>query len=137
MTIQVLVVDDVQAMAEQYAYDLKRVGKYDTIVAAGGGEALDLLGREPIDCVVLDLEMPGTDGFDVLRGLQQRGIDTPVIVYTGTGSYDRCVQAVRPCPSSSWRANCSAMSAARLPALTAFAEARSRLLETERCSSMR
>ena len=95
MTIQVLVVDDVQAMAEQYAYDLKRVGKYDTMVAAGGGEALDLLGREPIDCVVLDLEMPGTDGFDVLRGLQQRGIDTPVIVYTGTGSYDRCVQAVR------------------------------------------
>ena len=95
MTIQVLVVDDVQAMAEQYAYDLKRVGKYDTIVAAGGGEALDLLGREPIDCVVLDLEMPGTDGFDVLRGLQQRRIDTPVIVYTGTGSYDRCVQAVR------------------------------------------
>ena len=95
MTIQVLVVDDVQAMAEQYAYDLKRVGKYDTIVAAGGGEALDLLCREPIDCVVLDLEMPGKDGFDVLRGLQQRGIDTPVIVYTGTGSYDRCVQAVR------------------------------------------
>ena len=95
MTIQVLVVDDVQAMAEQYAYDLKRVGKYDTIVAAGGEEALDLLGREPIDCVVLDLEMPGTDGFDVLRGLHQRGIDTPVIVYTGTGSYDRCVQAVR------------------------------------------
>src|SRR5438093_3497941 len=95
MTIQVLVVDDVRAMAEQYAYDLKRVGKYDTIVAAGGEEALDLLGREPIDCVVLDLEMPGTDGFDLLRGLQQRGIDTPAIVYTGTGSYDRCVQAVR------------------------------------------
>ena len=35
------------------------------------------------------------DGFEVLRRLQQRGIDTPVIVYTGTGSYDRCVQAVR------------------------------------------
>jgi two-component system, NtrC family, nitrogen regulation response regulator NtrX len=44
---------------------------------------------------VLDLEMPGTDGFEVLRRLQQRGIDVPVIVYTGTGSYDRCVQAVR------------------------------------------
>src|SRR5438552_16081560 len=95
MTIQVLVVDDVQAMAEQYAYDLKRVGKYDTIVAAGGGEALDLLGREPIDCVVLDLEVPGTDGFDVLRGVQQRRIDTPVIVYIGTGSSGRCAQAVR------------------------------------------
>ena len=92
---QVLVVDDVPAMAEQYAYDLKRVGGYDTIVARGGDEALDILGREPVDCVVLDLEMPGTDGFEVLRALKQRGIDTPVIVYTGTGTYDRCVQAVR------------------------------------------
>ena len=95
MTTQVLVVDDVPAMAEQYAYDLRRVGKYAAIIAGGGDEALDLLGREPIDCVVLDLEMPGTDGFEVLRRLRQRGIDVPVIVYTGTGSYDRCVQAVR------------------------------------------
>jgi len=91
----VLVVDDVPAMGEQYAYDLKRVGKFQAIVACGGDEALEVLAREPIDCVVLDLEMPGTDGFEVLRRLQQRGIDTPVIVYTGTGSYDRCVQAVR------------------------------------------
>jgi DNA-binding NtrC family response regulator len=95
MMTQVLVVDDVPAMAEQYAYDLKRVGHYQTIVAAGGDEALDVLATEPIDCVVLDLEMPGIDGFEVLRRLQQRGIETPVIVYTGTGSYDRCVQAVR------------------------------------------
>ena len=95
MSTHVLVVDDVAAMAEQYAYDLKRVGHYHTTVAAGGDEALDVLAREPIDCVVLDLEMPGTDGFEVLRRLHQRGIDTPVIVYTGTGSYDRCVQAVR------------------------------------------
>jgi two-component system nitrogen regulation response regulator NtrX len=95
MTTQVLVVDDVAAMAQQYAYDLKRVGGYHTSVAAGGDEALDVLAREPIDCVVLDLEMPGVDGFEVLRRMQQRGVDTPVIVYTGTGNYDRCVQAVR------------------------------------------
>jgi two-component system nitrogen regulation response regulator NtrX len=92
---QLLIVDDVPAMAEQYAYDLKRVGRYVTSVAAGGEQALDVLAREPIDCVVLDLEMPGVDGFEVLRRMQHRGIDTPVIVYTGTGSYDRCVQAVR------------------------------------------
>jgi DNA-binding NtrC family response regulator len=95
MTTHVLVVDDVPAMAEQYAYDLKRVGGYSTIVAAGGNEALELISREPIDCIVLDLEMPVTDGFEVLRRLQQRAIETPVIVYTGTGSYDRCIQAVR------------------------------------------
>jgi two-component system nitrogen regulation response regulator NtrX len=92
---QVLIVDDVPAMAEQYAYDLKRVGRYQTTVVASGEAALDVLAREPIDCVILDLEMPGIDGFEVLRRMHQRGIDTPVIVYTGAGSYDRCVQAVR------------------------------------------
>ncbi len=95
MTTHVLVVDDVPAMAEQYAYDLKRVGGYSTIVASGGNEALELISREPVDCIVLDLEMPVTDGFEVLRRLQQRAIETPVIVYTGAGSYDRCIQAVK------------------------------------------
>ena len=91
----VLIVDDVPAMAGQYAYDLKRVGGYQTTVVAGGEAALDALAREAIDCVVLDLEMPGMDGFEVLRRMQQHALDTPVIVYTGTGSYERCIQAVR------------------------------------------
>ena len=91
----VLIVDDLPAMAEQYAYDLKRVGGFDAITAIGGDAGLDALTREPVDCVILDLEMPGTDGFDVLRTMRQRSIDVPVVVYTGTGSYDRCIQAVR------------------------------------------
>ena len=93
--LQILVVDDTVTMAEQYAYDLKRVGGYQTTIAGGGSEGLEILAREPIDCIILDLEMPGTDGFEVLRRLQQSGIDIPVIVYTGTGSYERCVQAMR------------------------------------------
>jgi two-component system nitrogen regulation response regulator NtrX len=91
---QILVVDDVRAMAEQYAYDLKRAGGYQATIAVKGEEALDLLTREPIDCVVLDLEMPGMDGFDFLRRCRQQKIDIPIIVYTGTGSYDRCIQAI-------------------------------------------
>lgn len=90
----ILVVDDVAAMAEQYAYDLRRLGGYDTVVARGGAEALDLLAREAVDAVILDLEMSGTDGFAVLRALRERGLAVPVIVYTGTGSYDRCIQAI-------------------------------------------
>ena len=91
----VLVVDDVTALAEQYAYDLKRVGGYETLVATGGKEALDLIAAEPVDCVILDLEMPGVDGFEVLRRLKKKGIDIPVIVYTGTGDFDRCVKAIK------------------------------------------
>ena len=91
----ILIVDDVPALAEQYAYDLKRIGGYETLVATGGHEACDIISREAVDCVILDLEMPDLDGFDVLRKLRENGIRIPVIVYTGTGDYDRCVQAIR------------------------------------------
>jgi DNA-binding NtrC family response regulator len=91
----ILIVDDVRPLAEQYAYDLKRLGGHETVIAGDGREALDLLARDPVDCVLLDLELPGMDGFEVLRQLSRRGQAVPVIVYTGTGNYDRCVQAIR------------------------------------------
>ena len=91
----VLIIDDVRPLAEQYAYDLQRLGGFRTRVATGGAQGLEILTRDVIDCVILDLEMPSLDGFDVLRRLQHREIDVPVIVYTGTGSFDRCVEAVR------------------------------------------
>ncbi len=90
----VLVVDDVAPLAQQYAYDLKRVGGYDVQTASSGKDALELLTRAAVDCMILDLEMPGMDGFGVLRAMEQQGSEVPVIVYTGTGDYDRCIQAV-------------------------------------------
>ena len=95
MSARILVVDDVAAMAEQYAYDLRRLGGYRAGIAASGKEALAALVEDDVDCVILDLEMPGMDGFEVLRLMRERGIEVPVIVYTGTGDYDRCAQAVR------------------------------------------
>jgi two-component system nitrogen regulation response regulator NtrX len=91
----VLVVDDAAPLAEQYAYDLRRMGGYEVITAPDGNKALELIAGTPVDCVILDLEMPGMDGFEVLRILERKGISVPVIVYTGTGNYERCVQAVR------------------------------------------
>jgi two-component system, NtrC family, nitrogen regulation response regulator NtrX len=91
----VLVVDDVPALTDQYAYDLKRVGGYEVITAADGRQALDLLRGAAVDCMILDLEMPGMDGFEVLRTLEQQGSEVPVLVYTGTGNYERCIQAIR------------------------------------------
>ncbi|HWN19613.1 MAG TPA: sigma-54 dependent transcriptional regulator [Gemmatimonadales bacterium] len=91
----VLVVDDVPALAQQYAYDLKRVGGYEVVTAAKGTEALDLVTRSGVDCMILDLEMPGMDGFEVLRALNKQGSEVPVIVYTGTGDYDRCIKAIQ------------------------------------------
>ena len=77
---RVLVVDDVRAMAEQYAYDLKRLADFDTRVSSDGREALEMILDGAVDCVILDLEMPGFDGFDVLEALAARVSTTPVSV---------------------------------------------------------
>lgn len=81
-------------MSEQYAFDINRIGGFDTLVASGGREAMDILSRTSIDCVILDLEMPGMDGFAVLQAMTDDVYETPVIVYTGAANYERCVRAV-------------------------------------------
>ncbi len=92
----VLIIDDIPAMRDQYAYDLERLGGFQTLTADGGSEGLALIEREPVDCVILDLEMPGVDGFEVLATLKKKeGCPVPVIVYTGTGNFQRCVRAVK------------------------------------------
>jgi two-component system nitrogen regulation response regulator NtrX len=95
----VLVVDDVPTMASQNAYDLERLAGYEVLTAGDGKRALDLLAGSAVDCMILDLEMPGMDGFEVLRALERLGNEVPVIVYTGTGNYERCIQAVRLGPN--------------------------------------
>jgi DNA-binding NtrC family response regulator len=91
----VLIVEDVEAMRTQYAYDLRRLGGHGTLEAASVDRALEALEREPVDCVLLDLEMPRRDGFELLREMAARSLAAPVIVYTGTGDFDRCVRAVK------------------------------------------
>src|SRR5258705_10215832 len=92
----VLVVDDVPAMAEQYAYDLRRLGGYEVHVAQDGRQALERLGGEPVDCVILDLEMPGMDGFEVLRALERRGPGGPGAAYTRPGKLGPGIPSGRP-----------------------------------------
>jgi CheY-like chemotaxis protein len=59
---------------------------YGTLTARNGQEALDLLGREPVDLVITDLRMPVMDGFELLSFMSQRYLDIPVIVMTAFGS---------------------------------------------------
>ena len=51
----ILVVDDVAALAEQYAYDLNRLGGFTTMTAGGGRDALEMLEREAVADAVLDV----------------------------------------------------------------------------------
>jgi CheY-like chemotaxis protein len=57
----------------------------DILTAESGGEALEMLGMESFDCVVLDLRLPDMSGFEVLDRIARddRWRDLPVIVFTG------------------------------------------------------
>ena len=76
----ILVVDDEPAIARLVRATLERDG-YAVIAAERGEAALDLAERERPDLVVLDVMMPGIDGYETLRRLRARA-QTPVIMLT-------------------------------------------------------
>ncbi len=63
---------------------------HDVIEAASGEDALDLLGREPIDLVLLDVMMPGMNGFDTCREIKRRHAEPylPVLLLTALSDQD-------------------------------------------------
>ncbi len=78
----VLVVDDDQHTREMVSRVLRRAG-YTTVEARDGEEALLRARVLTPGLVILDLIMPGVDGFEVLRTLRQEGMQMPVVVLTG------------------------------------------------------
>ena len=64
----ILIVDDEAAIAELIRRTLAGAG-YDCVAVTDGAAAADLLEREAFDLVLLDIMMPGVDGYDLLRWL--------------------------------------------------------------------
>ena len=67
----ILIVEDEQAIAELLRAYLRREG-FDVVWASSGEQALDELARHPVRLVVLDIGLPGIDGFEVCRRLRAR-----------------------------------------------------------------
>lgn len=78
--VKILVIEDEPSIAEVVSLYLRRAG-YDVAVAADGQAALEALGQQMPDLVVLDLMLPGVDGMKIARWLRERG-DTPIIMLT-------------------------------------------------------
>jgi CheY-like chemotaxis protein len=78
----VLVVDDDESTRELVARVLRTAG-YSTVEARDGEEALLRTRVLAPGLIILDLVMPGVDGFEVLRTLRHEGLGTPVVVLTG------------------------------------------------------
>lgn len=78
----VLVVEDNVLNRELANAVLKSAG-YNVILAKDGAEALMLLGREQVDLLLLDVDLPFIDGHKVLEALREKGIDVPTIFISG------------------------------------------------------
>ncbi len=76
----IMVVDDEQAVLRLLSRTLEPEG-YGVVVAADGRSALELLEEHYPDLVILDIMMPGLDGFQVLNLIRQRS-NVPVIMLT-------------------------------------------------------
>ena len=90
-----LVVDDDPANLDLLSRRLTRQG-YEVSTAEGGQQALDLLGQQDFDLVILDMLMPGIDGLQVLKQLksdpERQAI--PVIMISALDSTDRVVECI-------------------------------------------
>ena len=88
----ILVVDDEPAIVRLVRAKLQADG-YGVITADNGPSAIELFDRERPDLVVLDLMMPGMDGFETLRRLH-RFASTPVIMLTARGEESERVRGL-------------------------------------------
>lgn len=82
---RVLVVDDEANIVELLSVSLKFQG-FEVCTATNGAQALDRAREARPDAVILDVMMPGMDGFGVLRRLRADGIDAPALFLTARDS---------------------------------------------------
>ena len=78
---RILIVEDEPSIALALDDDLRREG-YQTEVVGDGHAAIERGTNGAFDLVLLDVMLPGPDGFDVCRELRRVGIDTPIVLLT-------------------------------------------------------
>ncbi|MBK8974336.1 MAG: sigma-54-dependent Fis family transcriptional regulator [Planctomycetes bacterium] len=91
---RILVVDDEESVRYFVQRGLRRRG-YALEVAPDGAAALAQFERAPADLVLLDLRMPGMDGFELLDRLRALDPDVAVVVMTAFGTVENAVAALR------------------------------------------
>jgi len=93
MTISVLYVDDEPELLDLGKVFLERSGLFSVTTAESVPQALSVLHANPIDAIVSDFQMPGTDGISFLRKIRTSS-DIPFILFTGRGREEVVIDAI-------------------------------------------
>jgi DNA-binding response OmpR family regulator len=91
--VHILVVEDEQKMAKALQEGLE-ADEYSVQVAYTGEEGFYLIQARPFDLVILDVMLPGRDGFEILATLRSRGIKTPVLLLTSRDTLEDRVRGL-------------------------------------------
>jgi DNA-binding NtrC family response regulator len=92
--MRILFADDEASLQELMRIELPRLG-HEATVCPDGRTALAALDRTSYDCVIVDLDMPGAGGLDVIARVRQTSPDTETVIITGKSSVESAVTAVR------------------------------------------
>ena len=92
--LRVLFVDDEPLIRQIMSVELPARG-HDVTISEDGAAAIRALEKTSFDCAIVDLQMPGLSGWDVVARMKELAPDTPVIIHTAYGSMDAAIQALR------------------------------------------
>ena len=94
LPIKLLIADDDKNLTRVLTTELSESG-YQVSATDSGSGAVTLIGKEDIDVLLLDLNMPGLGGIDVLKELRTSEIPPEVIILTGHGTVHTAVEAMK------------------------------------------
>ena len=92
--LRILFADDEIHLQELIAAELPRMG-HEVVVCGDGTEAVAALENGLFDCLLVDLDMPGMHGIEVLETCKKIAPETEVIILTGKGSTETAISALR------------------------------------------
>ena len=86
LMLKILIVEDDEKLSQLYKIVLTKAG-YETVLAANGQEAWDIVDTERIDMVITDVMMPVLNGYDFVKILRQENPLIPVLMITAKDDY--------------------------------------------------
>ena len=92
LSVKILLVDDEIGLLES-GRKLLELSGYDVSTAQNGKQAIDALKAHEFDLAILDLNMPGVGGHEVMKFINEEEINTTVIVISGETGFDAVSQA--------------------------------------------